>query len=66
MARGTRSPLSAGLLVLQLSDDTSDLPDVLAKPAGARAQAWVCRGPQCLPPITDIVSLVDRLSSANL
>jgi uncharacterized protein YyaL (SSP411 family) len=54
------------LLAIQLSDDTTDLPHVLAKPAGARAEAWVCRGPQCLPPIADIVSLVDRLSSANL
>ena len=51
-----------GGLVLQLPDDTSGLPDVLAKPAGAHPQAWVCRGPQCLPPVADLESLVAALS----
>ena len=51
-----------GVLVLQLPDDTSGLPDVLAKPVGAHPQAWVCRGPQCLPPVADIESLVAALS----
>ncbi len=53
-----------GALVLQLPDDTSGLPDVLAKPAGAYPQAWVCRGPQCLPPIVDIEPLVAALSQS--
>jgi uncharacterized protein YyaL (SSP411 family) len=51
-----------GVLVLQLPADTSGLPDVLAKPAHAHPQAWVCHGPQCLPPITDIDLLLAALS----
>ena len=49
-------------LVLQLPEDASGLPDVLAKPAGAHPQAWVCRGPQCLPLVADLESLVAALS----
>ena len=51
-------------LLLQSSgaDDGAGLPASLAKPFGAVAQAWVCRGPQCLPPITDIESLIGTLS----
>jgi uncharacterized protein YyaL (SSP411 family) len=49
-------------LVLQLSADTTGLPQALAKPVGARPQAWVCRGPQCLPPLADIESLLACLS----
>jgi len=51
-----------GVLLLQLPDDTSGLPDALVKPVGAHPQAWVCRGPQCLPPITDIDGLADALA----
>jgi uncharacterized protein YyaL (SSP411 family) len=51
-----------GVLALQLPADASDLPDVLAKPARAHPQAWVCRGPQCLPPITGIGRLLATLS----
>jgi uncharacterized protein YyaL (SSP411 family) len=50
-----------GVLSIQLPDDTADLPEVLAKPVGAHPQAWVCRGAQCLPPITDIDSLLVSL-----
>jgi uncharacterized protein len=46
-----------GVLTIELPDDTAGLPQVLAKPVGARPQAWVCRGPQCLPPLADIESL---------
>ncbi len=51
-----------GVLLLQLPDDTSGLPEVLLKPVGARPQAWVCRGPQCLPAITGIDALVGALA----
>jgi uncharacterized protein YyaL (SSP411 family) len=51
-----------GVLVLQLPADTSGLPYVLAKPADAHPQAWVCRGPQCLPPIAGIDRLLATLS----
>ncbi|MBK7471430.1 MAG: thioredoxin domain-containing protein [Betaproteobacteria bacterium] len=53
-------------LVLQLPDDTRGLPEVLAKPAGAAPQAWVCRGPQCLPPIADSATLLATLSLRDL
>jgi uncharacterized protein len=45
-----------------LPADTSDLPEVLIKPISADPQAWVCRGPQCLPPISDVEQLVAALS----
>jgi hypothetical protein len=51
-----------GVMVLQLPTDTGGLPDALAKPANARPQAWVCRGPQCLPPIAGIDLLLAALS----
>ncbi len=51
-----------GLMVLQLPEHTAGLPQVLAKPVGAGPQAWVCRGPQCLPPLADIESLLACLS----
>ncbi len=35
-------------------DLVAGLPQVLAKPVGAGPQAWVCRGPQCLPRMADI------------
>jgi uncharacterized protein len=51
-----------GALTIELPDDTAGLPQVLAKPVGAGPQAWVCRGPQCLPPLADIESLLACLS----
>ncbi|HSW26160.1 MAG TPA: thioredoxin domain-containing protein [Burkholderiaceae bacterium] len=51
-----------GVLTIELPDDTAGLPQVLAKPAGAGPQAWVCRGPQCLPPLADIESLLACLT----
>ena len=51
-----------GVLTIELPDDSAGLPQVLAKPVGAHPQAWVCRGPQCLPPVADIESLTARLS----
>jgi uncharacterized protein YyaL (SSP411 family) len=51
-----------GVLSLQLPADVGDLPGVLAKPVAAHPQAWVCRGPQCLPPIADIDLLLATLS----
>jgi uncharacterized protein YyaL (SSP411 family) len=51
-----------GVISLRLPDDTADLPAMLARPRGARPQAWVCRGSQCLPPAADIESLLKSLS----
>lgn len=50
------------MLSIQLPEDTVELPEVLAKPVGPDPRAWVCRGPQCLPPIADIESLLVSLS----
>jgi uncharacterized protein YyaL (SSP411 family) len=52
-------------LVVQLPDDISGLPAALVKPAGAMPQAWICRGQQCLPPITDIEFLIAALSQPD-
>ena len=52
-----------GVITIELPDDTTGLPQVLAKPVGARPQAWVCRGPQCLPPLADIESLLACLTT---
>ena len=51
-----------GVLLLQLPADSADLPEALAKPVAAHPQAWVCRGLQCLAPITDIELLMAALT----
>lgn len=51
-----------GVITLQAATDRADLPAMLARPTSAHPQAWVCRGPQCLAPITDIESLLKSLS----
>ena len=51
-----------GVITLQPPADRADLPAMTARPTGAHPQAWVCRGPQCLAPITDIESLLKSLS----
>ena len=38
-------------MALFIPGGTSPLPAVLDKPAAAEAQAWVCEGLTCLPPI---------------
>jgi uncharacterized protein len=50
------------VMSLQLPDDTTDLPAMLVRPRGGHPQAWVCRGPQCLPPINDFESLSKTLA----
>jgi uncharacterized protein YyaL (SSP411 family) len=46
-----------GVIVVQLPADAEALPAALAKPAEDVAQAWVCRGPQCLPPVQSLDEL---------
>jgi len=48
------------LIAVSLPFDATGLPPALARPAGSTPQAWVCRGPQCLPPIATI----ERLAAA--
>jgi uncharacterized protein YyaL (SSP411 family) len=50
------------VMTIVLADDVADLPDVLAKPRGEQATAWLCHGAQCLPPITDLDELLKQLS----
>jgi hypothetical protein len=42
-----------------------NLPPVLAKPAGAGVQAWVCQGTSCLPPIATAAELLSTLAHAE-
>jgi uncharacterized protein YyaL (SSP411 family) len=48
-----RSRYLPNVMTIALTDDVADLPDVLDKPRGEKTAAWLCRGTQCLPPITD-------------
>ena len=45
--------------------ERGSLPAALAKPATDAATAWVCRGPQCLAPITDLAALLALLPAAT-
>ncbi len=51
-----------GTLVLQLPENHADLPAALAKPAVANAQAWICRGTHCLPPLTELDQVFEALA----
>jgi uncharacterized protein YyaL (SSP411 family) len=51
-------------MVLSL-DSSSTLPPLLAKPAGASVQAWVCQGTTCLPPIAEPAELLSALAHAE-
>ncbi|HEX9390453.1 MAG TPA: thioredoxin domain-containing protein [Usitatibacteraceae bacterium] len=42
---------------LALANGTADLPAALQRPAADRIRAYVCQGPQCLPPIVDQAAL---------
>lgn len=50
------------LMVIALRGDEKDLPEVLAKPKSSSTTAWLCRGTQCLPPITDLAALQTELA----
>ncbi|HLS56677.1 MAG TPA: thioredoxin domain-containing protein [Zeimonas sp.] len=50
-----------GLVSVSLPGDATGLPPALARPAGSTPQAWVCRGPQCLPPIATMENLAAAL-----
>jgi uncharacterized protein YyaL (SSP411 family) len=57
-----RSRYLPNVMTIVLADDVAGLPDVLAKPRGEQATAWLCHGAQCLPPITDLGELLEQLS----
>jgi len=48
-------------LVIAIDNATTDLPPVLAKPAGDRANAWVCEGTVCLAPVDRLEDLVAQV-----
>ena len=50
------------LMVIALRGDERGLPEVLAKPKQASTSAWLCRGTQCLPPITNLDELIVALT----
>jgi uncharacterized protein YyaL (SSP411 family) len=50
-----------GLMIFVLSGDEADLPAPLNKPRTATTTAWLCRGTQCLPPITSLEELLPQL-----
>ena len=71
--RGTASTMSdwqstlssrylPNVLTIVLTEDVADLPDVLDKPHGDKTTAWLCRGTQCLPPITNLDELLKQLA----
>ena len=57
-----RSRYLPGVMTIVLADNVADLPDVLDKPRGEKATAWLCQGAQCLPPITNFDKLLSALT----
>ncbi|BBI99492.1 thioredoxin domain-containing protein [Ferrigenium kumadai] len=49
------------VITVVLSDRIEGLPETLDKPSGEQTTAWLCRGTQCLPPVTDIDELLRML-----
>jgi len=53
-------------LIVRVPEQPDALPAVLDKPAPAHGvNAWVCRGVECLPAITDFESLISTLALAT-
>jgi uncharacterized protein YyaL (SSP411 family) len=50
-----------GLMTIALTDNETDLPATLDKPRALTTTAWLCRGAQCLPPITSLEELLLQL-----
>ncbi len=51
-----------GLMLIVLQGDEADLPATLDKPHAAITTAWLCRGTQCLPPISELDELLVELA----
>ncbi|MDD5181042.1 MAG: thioredoxin domain-containing protein, partial [Gallionellaceae bacterium] len=52
------------VIALTLHEQAACLPQILNKPQSAQSTAWLCAGTQCLPPITRLDELLERLASA--
>ncbi|OGS81889.1 MAG: thioredoxin [Gallionellales bacterium GWA2_59_43] len=49
------------VMTIVLSDETTGLPGVLDKPLRVQTTGWLCRGTQCLPPVSDLDELLKHL-----
>ncbi len=49
-------------MVVAIGGDARDLPPTLAKPVGAKVNAWVCEGVTCLAPIERLEDLIEKVS----
>jgi uncharacterized protein YyaL (SSP411 family) len=49
-------------MVVAIGSDVRDLPPTLAKPVGAKVNAWVCEGVTCLAPIERLEDLIEKVS----
>ena len=52
------------VITLALNEQSDGLPQILNKPQSAQPTAWLCAGTQCLPPVTRLDELLERLASA--
>ncbi len=50
------------VLVMALSERMANLPEPLDKPLREDTTAWLCRGTQCLPPVTSLDELLKQLA----
>jgi uncharacterized protein YyaL (SSP411 family) len=57
-----RSRYLPNVMTIALTDEVTELPEVLDKPRGDKTTAWLCRGTQCLPPITNLDELLKQLA----
>jgi uncharacterized protein YyaL (SSP411 family) len=49
------------VMVVTLKEEVAGLPEALDKPRSEQTTAWLCRGTQCLPPVTDLDELLKIL-----
>ena len=60
-----RSRYLPNVMTIILEDDVADLPVVLAKPLAEKTTAWLCRGTQCLPPLTELDQLLAQFEAPH-
>jgi uncharacterized protein YyaL (SSP411 family) len=53
------------LMTITLPNELTGLPATLDKPASEQPMAWLCQGTQCLPVITRLEELLDRLVNSS-
>ena len=50
-----------GLIAVRVGSAADALPGALVKPTASHVQAWICKGAQCLPPVSDLRSMMSSL-----